>query len=162
MSMRWMKLEAQPFVPSLYFMLFILNKVKINNFLSVIWLSVQYKNTSKIKVLQKPWNLNMIFSRIFENIWHWEHSRGVNHLPTRVEGAPYPLGAPPASWAHGGPPPLILSPTHSFFLPQTRISSSNPSPSSFCCHFLSPFSKNLSQNCFGGIVPWYVNPHWSN
>ena len=79
---------------------------------------MQYKNTPKIKVLQMPWNLNMFFSRMFENIWHWEHIRGVNHLPTRVEGVPYHLGAPPVSWAHGGPPPLILSPTHSFFLPK--------------------------------------------
>ena len=27
----------------------------------------------------------------------------------------HPLGAPPASWAHGGSPPLIPAPTH-FFL----------------------------------------------
>ena len=25
---------------------------------------------------------------------------------------------PPASWAHGGPPPLIPAPTHSIFLPK--------------------------------------------
>ena len=39
-----------------------------------------------------PWSLNIIF---FWNIWHWEHSRVVNHLPTRVEGAPYPPGHAP-------------------------------------------------------------------
>ena len=126
--------------------------------MSVIWLSVQYKNTSKIKVLQMPWNLNMIFSRIFENNWHWEHSRGSTTCPSGWRARSTPLGAPPASWVHGGPPPLILSPTHSFFLPQTRISSSNPSPSSFCYHFRSPCSKHLSQNCLGEIVPWYVTP----
>ena len=157
-----MKLEDTTFCTTLYFLLFILNKIKINIFLSVIWLSVQYKNTLKIKVLQMPWNLNMIFPRIFENIWHWEHSRGVNHLPTRVEGKPYPLGAPPASWDHGGHPPLILSPRHSFFLPQTRIPSSNPSPSSFCCHFRSPCSKHLSQNYLGRLFLGMWLLHWSN
>ena len=154
--MRWIKLEAQPSVPSLYFLLFSWNKVKINNFLSVIWLSVQYKNTSKIKVLQMPWKLNMIFSRIFEDLWNKEHTRGANHLATRVEGAP------PASWAHGGPPPLIPAPTHSFFLPQTRISSSNPNPSSSCCHFRSPCSKHHPQNCLGRLFLGMWLLHWSN
>ena len=156
MSMRWMKLEAQPSVPCLYFLLFSWNKVKINNFLSVIWLSVQYKNTSKIKVLQMPWKLNMIFSRIFEDLWNWEHTRGVNHLPTRVEGAP------PASWAHGGPPPLIPAPTHFIFPPQTWISSSSTSSSSSCCHFRSPCSKHLSQNCLGRLFLGMWLLHWSN
>ena len=96
-----------------------------------------------------PWKWNMIFSGIFENIWHWEHSRGSKHLATGVHGAPTPLGAPPTSWAHGGSPPLIPAPTHSFFLPQTPISSSSTSSSSFCCDFRSPCSKHLSQNCFG-------------
>ena len=50
-------------------------------------------------------------------------------------GRALPPRRAPASWAHGGSPPLIPAPTHSFFLPQTRITSSNPSPSSFCCHF---------------------------
>ena len=38
-----------------------------------------------------------------------------------------PWARPPASWAHGGPPPLIPAPTHFFFLPQTPISSSSTS-----------------------------------
>ena len=40
--------------------------------------------------------------------------QGANHLAMRVEGAP------PASWAHGGPPPLIPAPTHSFSLPKNH------------------------------------------
>ena len=154
--MRWMKLEAQPSVPSLFFLLFILNKININIFLSVIWLSMQYKNTLKIKVLQMPWNLNMIFSKIFENIWHWEHSRGSKQLATRVQGAP------PASWAHGGPPPCIPASTHFFFLPQTWISSSSTSSSSFCCDFQSPCSKLHSQNRFGRLFLGMWLPQWSN
>ena len=55
---------------------------------------MQYKNTPKIKVLQMPCQFNMIFSGIFENIWHWEHSRKGIHLATRVEGAPYPWARP--------------------------------------------------------------------
>ena len=117
MSMRWMNYKAQPSVSHFYFLLFILNKIKINICLSVIWLSVQYKNTSKIKVLQMPWNLNMIFSRIFENIWHWEHSRGANHLPMRVEGAPYPRGRAPLP---RGPTVALL---HLFLHPHTPSSS---------------------------------------
>ena len=91
----------------------------------------------------------MIFSRIFEDLWNKEHTMGANHLATRVEGAPYPLGTPPASWAHGGPPPLIPAPTHVFFLPQTRKTNSSTSSIPLCCHFRSPCSKHLSQNCLG-------------
>src|SRR4051812_48231120 len=71
---------------------------------------------------------------------------------------PTPQGAPPSSWAHGGPPPLNSAPIQSFFLPQTPISSSSTSSSSFCCDFRFPCLKHLSQNCLGGIVPWYVTP----
>ena len=104
---------------------------------------MQYKNTPKIKVLQMPCKFNMIFSGIFENIWHWEHGRGSKHLATRVQGAPR------ASWAHGGSPPLITAPTHFFFLPKKSPSSSSTSSSSFCYDFRSPCWKHLSQNCFG-------------
>ena len=162
MIMRWMKLEAQPSVPSLYFLLFSWNKVKIVFFCLFSDLSVQYKNTSKIKVLQMPWNLNMIFSGIFENIWHWEHNRESTTCPRWWRARPTPLGAPPASWAHGGPPPLIPAPTHFFFLPQTWISSSSTSSSSSCCHFRSPCSKHLSQNCLGRLFLGMWLLHWSN
>ena len=156
MSMRWMKLEAQLSVPSLYFLLFSWNKVKIVFFCLFSDLSVQYKNTPKIKVLQMPWKWNMIFSGIFENIWHWEHSRRGKHLATRVEGAP------PASWAHGGSPPLIPAPTHFFFLPKKSPSSSSTSSSSFRCDFRSPCSKHLSQNCLGRLFLGMWLFHWSN
>ena len=154
--MRWMKLEERPSVPSLYFLLFSWNKVKIVFFCLFSDLSVQYKNTPKIKVLQMPWNWNMIFFGIFENIWHWEHSRGSKHLATRVQGAP------PTSWAHGGPPPLIPVPTHFFFLPKKSPSSSSTSSSSFCCDFRSPCSKHLSQNCLGRLFLGMWLLHWSN
>ena len=96
---------------------------------------MQYKNTPKIKVLQMPWKWNMIFSGIFENIWHWEHSRRGKHLATRVEVAPYPLGAPPASWAHGGSPPLIPAPTHFFFHPKNH----HPAQARVLAHFAAIF-----------------------
>ena len=69
--------------------------------------------------MSQKWN--MIFCRIFKNIWHWEHTRGGHHLATRAQGAPTPLGAPPASWAHGGP-------LHLFQLPHTPSSHKNHQP----------------------------------
>ena len=146
----------QPSEPSFYFLLFSWNKVKIVFFCLFSELSVQYKNTPKIKVLQIPCQFNMIFSGIFENIWHWEHNRGSKHLAMRVQGTP------PASWAHGGLPPLIPAPTHFFFLPKKSLSSSSTSSSSFCCDFRSPCSKHLSQNCLGGLFLGMWLLHWSN
>ena len=162
MSMRWMKLEAQPSVPHFYFLLFILNKVKIVFFCLFSDLSMQYKNTPEIKVLQMPCQFNMIFSGIFEDLWYWKHRGGSCHLATRVEGAPYPQVAPPASWAHGGPPPLIHAPILFFFLPQTRITSSSTSSSHFCCDFRSPCSKHLSQTYLGRLFLGMWLLHWSN
>ena len=109
--MRWMKLEAQPSVPHFYFLLFILNKIKINNFLSVISLSMQYKNTSKIKVLQMPWKLNMIFFLEYLRIY------GTKNTP----------GGQPPCHEGGGCAPLPHGPTvdllHLFFQPHTSSSS---------------------------------------
>ena len=96
---------------------------------------MQYKNTPKIKVLQMPCQFNMIFYGIFEKIWHWEHSRGSKHLATRVQGVP------PASWAHGGSPPLIPAPTHFFFLPKKH----HPAQARVLAHFAAIFDL-LSQS----------------
>ena len=74
---------------------------------------------------------------------------GSTTYPRGWRARPTPLGVPPASWDHSGPPPLIPAPTHFIFLPQTRISSSSTSSSSSCCHFRSPCSKHLSQNFLG-------------
>ena len=52
----------------------------------------------------------MIFCRIFKNIWHSEHTRGGNHLATRVEGAPLPRGP-------------HVAPLHLFLHPHTSSSS---------------------------------------
>ena len=112
---------------------------------------MQYKNIPKIKVLRMTCQFIMIFSGIFEDLLCKNYRGRSCHLAKRV------VGTPPASWAHGGPPPLILAPIL-FFFPQTRKTNSSPSPSSFCCHFRSPCSKHLSQNCLGEIVPWYVTP----
>ena len=74
-----MKLEAQTSVPSLYFLLFSRNKVKIVFFCLFPDLSVQYKNILKIKVLRMTCQFNMIFSGIFEDLWNKEHTRGTSH-----------------------------------------------------------------------------------
>ena len=150
MSMRWMKLEAQTSVPHFYFLLFILNKVKIVFFCLFPDLSVQYKNIPKIKVLRMPCQFNMIFSGIFEDLLCKNYRGRSCHLATRVVGAPL-QGAPPASWAHGGPPPLIPAPIFFLCLTQTRKTNSSTSSSHFCCDFRSPCSKHLSQNCLGRL-----------
>ena len=72
-------------------------------------------------------------------------------------GRAHPLGMPPASWAHGGSPPLIPAPTHFFFLPKNH----HPAQARVLAHFAAilismlkaPFTKLL-----WGIVPWYVTP----
>ena len=162
MIMRWMKLEAQPSAPSLYFLLFSRNKVKQYFFCLFPDLSVQYKNIPKIKDLRMPCKFNMIFSGIFEDLLCKNYRGGSCHLSTRVEGAPYPLGAPPASWAHGGPPPLIPAPIFFLCLTQTRKTNSSMSSSPRCCDFRSPFSKHLLQNCLGRLFLGMWLLHWSN
>ena len=111
---------------------------------------------------QKSWNSTEVIFGNNKKYWAKRIPEGAHTLATRVEGAPYPLGALPASWAHGSPPTLIPAPTHFFFLPQTRISSSSTSSSSFCCDFQSPCSKHLSQNCLGGLFVGIWLLHWSN
>ena len=140
-----MKLEAQTSVPSLYFLLFILNKVKIVFFCLFPDLSVQYKNIPKIKVLRMPCQFNMIFPN-YLRIYCAKITAG--------GAATWPRGwraRPPASWAHGGPPPLIPAPIFFLCLTQTRKTNSSTSSSHFCCDFRSPCSKHLSQNCLGRL-----------
>ena len=118
---------------------------------------MQYKNTSKIKVLQMPWNLNMIFSRIFENIWHWEHNRGASTWPRGWRARPTPW-APPCLV---GPrwPSSTYSCTH--LLPLSHTNTKNQLKHEFQPRLLwfsisllkAPLAKLL-----GEIVPWYVTP----
>ena len=112
--------------------------------------------------LQKSWNSTEVIFGNNKKYWAKKIPEGTHTLATRVEAGPSPWARPPASWAHGGPPSLIISSIHSFFLPQTRITSSNPSPSSFCCHLRSPCSKHLSQNCLGRLFLGMWLLHWSN
>ena len=162
MSMRWMKLEAQTSVPSLYFLLISRNKVKIVFFCLFPDLSMQYKNIPKIKVLRMTCQFNMIF---FGNIWGFTVQKlPREELPPGHEGggcAP-PQGTPPASWAHGGPPPLIPAPIFFLCLTQTRKTNSSTSSSHFCYDFRSPCSKHLSQNCLGRLFLGMWLLHWSN
>ena len=62
--------------------------------------------------------------------------QGGHHLATRVKGAPTPLGAPPASWAPGDPPPLIPAPTHFIFLPKKIL---HPAQARVLAHFAAIF-----------------------
>ena len=120
---------------------------------------MQYKNTPKIKVLQMPRKWNMIFLK-YLRISGTENTQGEQAPGHEGPGRAHPLSAPPASWAHGGSPPLIPATTHSF-LPKKSPSSSSTSSSSFCCDFRSPCSKHLSQNYFGGLFLGMWILHWS-
>ena len=42
----------------------------------------------------------------------WSARKGSNEEATRQGGAPYPLGAPPPSWAPHGSPDRLLSPIY--------------------------------------------------
>ena len=59
-----------------------------------------------------PYQFNMIFSEIFENMWHLEHNRGSKHLATRVQGAPTP-------WVRSLPRGPMVAPLHLFQLLHT-------------------------------------------
>ena len=61
----------------------------------------------------------MIFFLEYFRIFGTKNTAGGAGTWPRGSRARPPLqGAPPASWAHGGPPPLIPAPTHSIFLPK--------------------------------------------
>ena len=162
MSMRWMKLEAQPSVPSLCFLLISRNKVKIVFFCLFPDLSVQYKNIPKIKVLRMPCQFNMIFL-VYLRIYRAKITAGgAATWPRGWWARPPSRARPPASWAHGGPPPLIPAPIFFLCLTQTRKTNSSTSSSHFCCDFRSPCSKHLSQNYLGRLFLGVSLLHWSN
>ena len=157
MSMRWMKLEAQTSVPHFYFLLFILNKVKIVFFCLFPDLSVQYKNILKIKVLRMPCQFNMIFSGIFEDLLYKNYHGRSCHLAMRVVGAP-PLGCAPCLVGPWWP---------SYTYPSTHLLPlSHTNPKNQLKHEFQPlllrFSISLLKaplaKLLGEIVPWYVTP----
>ena len=114
--------------PPFYVLLFRLNKVKIVFFVCFLNYPCN-KKYLKIKIQQMPWKFSMIFSGIFENIWHWEHSRGSKHLAMRAPGrAPCLLGP----W---WPPPLIPAPTHFIFLQKNH----HPAQAQVLAHFAAIF-----------------------
>ena len=83
--------------------------------------------------MSRKWN--MIFSRTFENIWHWEHNRGSKHLATRVQGAPTPTG-------RALPRGPMVGPLHLFLHPYTSSSSQknhHPAQARVLAHFAAIF-----------------------
>ena len=132
MSMRWMKLEAQTYVPHFYFLLISRNKVNIVFFCLFPDLSVQYENIPKIKVLRMPCQFNMIFSGIFEDLLCKNYHGRSCHLATRMVGAP-PIGRAPFLVGPRWPSSTYPS-TH--LLPSKKSpTNSSTSSSSSCCHF---------------------------
>ena len=53
--------------------------------------------------LQKSWNSTEVIFGNNKKYWAKKMLEGTHTLGTRVGGRPTPLGAPPASWAPGGP-----------------------------------------------------------
>ena len=98
-----------------------------------------------------PCQFNMIFRKYLRIYCAKITMGGAATWPRGWRARPTPLGAPPASWAHGGPPPLIPAPIFFLCLTQTRKTNSSTSSSPRCCDFRSPCSKHLSQNCLGRL-----------
>ena len=95
----------------------------------------------------------MIFSRILgtENT-----PGGASTWPRGSRARPHPLGAPPASWAPRGPPPLIPAPTHFVFLQINHHTAQTRVLARFAAIFdllKAPLTKLL-----WGIVLRYVTP----
>ena len=74
-----------------------------------------------------PCQFNMIFLEYLRIFGTENTAGGASTWPQGSRVRPPLQGAPPASWAHGGSPPLILAPTHFVFLQkkhppaQTRV-----------------------------------------
>ena len=66
-----------------------------------------------------PCQFNMIFLEYLRISGTENTAGGASTWPRGSRARPPLQGAPPASWAHGGPPPLIPAPTH-FFFPQKK------------------------------------------
>ena len=91
----------------------------------------------------------MIFSRIFEDLWNKEHTRGASHLATRVEAAPTPLGRAPLP---RGPMGALL---HLFLHPYTPSSSHKhqyPAQARVLAHFTAIF--DLLAQCTSHKTAW--------
>ena len=83
-----------------------------------------------------PCQFNMNFSGIFEDLLCKNYHGGAATWPRGWRARPTPLGAPPASWAHGGPPPLIPAPTHFVFYPKKNP---HPAQARVLAHFAAIF-----------------------
>ena len=82
-------------------------------------------------------------------------------LPPGHEGGGHalpPWAHPPASWAHGGPPPLILAPIFFLCLTQTRKTTQARVPAPVAVIFDLLAQSTFRKTVWGGIVPWYVTP----
>ena len=63
------------------------------------WLEKEQTLETYSALLQKSWNSTKPVFGINKNYWAEEITQGAHILSRRVGGAPYPMGAPPASWA---------------------------------------------------------------
>ena len=105
-----------------------------------------------------PCQFNMIFREYLRIYSSKITTGGAATWPRGWRARPTPLGAPPASWAHGGPPPLIPAPTH-FVLLQKK---NPPIAQTRVLALLAAIFDLLAQSSIHkttlGIVLRYVTP----
>ena len=119
---------------------------------------MQYKNTSKIKVLQMPLNLNMIFFLEYFRIFGTENTVGEpTTCPRGWRARPTPWACPLPHW-----PTVAL--LHLFLHPHTSSSTRKnypPAQTRVLAHLAAIFDL-LAQSSIHkaalGIVLWYVTP----
>ena len=87
--------------------------------------------------------------RFNKNFWAKEIGQGAHTLATRVGGAPYPLGAPPASWAPGRAPVPIFCYMKSF-VREKIISKLSGRNSAATRRNLGGTNLGLRQSCSAG------------
>ena len=104
-----------------------------------------------------PCQFSMIFLEYLRIFGTENTTGGASTCPRGSRARPPLQGAPPTSWAHGGPPPLIHAPTHSLFLLKNPIHLKHEFQLILLRFSISllkaPFTKLLWE-----IVAWYVTP----
>ena len=90
-----------------------------------------------------PCKFSMIFMEYLRILGTEITAGGASTRPREWRVCPHSLGAPPVSWAHGGPPPLIPAPTHSIFFPKKNP---HPAQARVLAHFAAIFDLP-AQSC---------------
>ena len=82
-----------------------------------------------------PYKFSMFFLEYLRILGTENTAGGASTGPREWRARPPTLGAPPVSWAPGGPPPLMPAPTHSIFFPKNP----HPAQARVLAHFATIF-----------------------